>query len=93
MNYDRIILELMDRVSVLEDEVATLKENNNTDISNEDMDDDTVITKMSTTGKDTSKYIFEGKKYGKNRLVLAVVNKYMEMNPNISAIQLIMTFD
>ena len=95
MNYDRIILELLDRVSVLEDEVSSLKGNNiNKDIRNDNMVNRTITTAViSNSGKDTSKYILDGKKYGKNRLVLAVVNKYMEMNPNISAIQLMTTFD
>ena len=34
--------------------------------------------RVQTQGKDFSKYLFEGKTYGKSRLVLAVVRKYVE---------------
>jgi len=34
--------------------------------------------------KDTSKYTFNGKAYGKGRLVLAVVKDYVSKNPNIT---------
>ncbi|MVN20861.1 PDDEXK family nuclease [Mucilaginibacter arboris] len=38
--------------------------------------------------KDYTKYIFNGKKYGKSRLVLAVIKDYVEQNPMISFSQL-----
>lgn len=37
--------------------------------------------------------MLDGKRYAKNRLVLAVVQKYMEMHPDISASELIGAFD
>lgn len=38
--------------------------------------------------KDYTKYIFNGQKYGKNRLVLAVIKDYVEKNPTITYSQL-----
>lgn len=93
MNYDRIILELMDRVSVLEDEVKQLKEaQSQTESGIETVSVQAGLTGNSS-GRDTTKFILDGKKYGKNRLVLAVVKKYMEMHPDTTAAKLMMTFD
>lgn len=46
-----------------------------------------------SAGRDTTKFILDGKKYGKNRLVLAIIKKYVAMNPDISAEKLLLTFD
>ena len=100
MNYDRVILELLDRVSALEETVARLKSNAEVvenaseetykvDLGYENIDD----FSASMNGRDTTKYIFEGKKYGKNRLVLAVIKKYVSMNHGISAETLMAVFD
>lgn len=91
MNYDRIILELLDRVATLEEEVRILKQNQNSrtengvipaDIQEETMEEENQgIARFfepapSGNGRDTTKYILDGKRYGKNRLVLAIVQKY-----------------
>lgn len=39
-------------------------------------------------GKDTTKYMFNGKRYGKGRLALAVVTEYVKQNPNTTFIEL-----
>lgn len=39
---------------------------------------------IKASNKDTSKYSFNGSKYAKNRLVLAVIKKYVEDNPNVT---------
>lgn len=41
------------------------------------------LTSLSS-GKDYTKYIFNGNKYGKNRLVLAVIKDYVNNNPTIT---------
>jgi hypothetical protein len=92
MNYDRIILELMDRVATLEDEIEILK-SNLTEEYKADADTELVSNVTDSVGRDTTKYILDGKKYGKNRLVLAIVKKYMEENPDTSANKLITIFD
>ncbi len=96
MNYDRILLELMDRIAVLEDEVRELKKDREQgDVKYKDIPEETITFGKSkdSAGRDTTKFILDGKKYGKNRLVLAIVQKYMKMYPNTTAAQLMMTFD
>lgn len=39
-------------------------------------------------GKDTTQYVFEGKKLGKGRLVLAVVKRHVEANPSVTFAEL-----
>lgn len=99
MNYDRVILELIDRMSKLEDEVSTLKtvlatkrqdESNESAIAENDNEDYSFLTR---SGRDTTKYLLDGKAYPKNRLVLAVVQKYIKENPNLSAEDLMNVFD
>lgn len=92
MNYDRVILELIDRISRLESEVSALKEEFS-QFSNSSEYDEEGNNISTSTARDTTKYILDGKRYGKNRLVLAVVRKYIESHPNISASQLMSAFD
>lgn len=92
MNYDRVILELIDRVSRLESELSALKEELS-QFSNSSACDDECNNISASTSRDTTKYILDGKRYGKNRLVLAVVQKYIESHPNITATQLMEVFD
>ena len=47
----------------------------------------------TVTQKDKTKYLFNNMLYGKSRLVLAVVKKYVEDNPDITARTLESTFD
>lgn len=44
--------------------------------------------KISTNGRDYTKMIFEGNAYGKGKLVLKVVEKYIEKNPNVTVQEL-----
>lgn len=94
MNYDRIILELMDRVAALEEEVKRLKENQTAAEGKRTVRDDSAEEDFSANGgRDTTKYLFEGKLYGKNRLVLAVVKRYAAQHSNYSASRLMVDFD
>lgn len=95
MNYDRIILELLDRVSALEDHVAKLEEALSSDQQDRPVYETSVDEEdtAKASGRDTTKYLFNGKTYGKNRLVLAVVQKYVREHPNVSAEDLMSTFD
>lgn len=45
-----------------------------------------------TSGQDTTKYIFNNRKYGKGKLVLAVVQQYMKDNPDTTATLLMTVF-
>ena len=91
MNYDRIILELMDRVAALEEEVALLKAGKNEEVETQDGFTDNNFEVNG--GRDTTKYILDGKRYGKNRLVLAIVKKYVHENDGMTAAKLMMIFD
>ena len=99
MNYDRFILELMDRVSLLEEEVAKLKKElkgNGDSTSGNEIQKKAESAPKRVEGKterDSTNYLFDGRKYGKNRLVLAIVKKYVEMNPGITAEQLMQIFE
>lgn len=85
MNYDRIILELLDRVSKLEEEVERFKEK---EVELEEMDGE-----MASSGRDRTKYVLDGKIYGKNRLVHGIVRKYVDMNPDTDKEGLLRAFD
>jgi hypothetical protein len=96
MNYDRVILELLDRISVLEEKVDSLQvgavsEQKRPDKSSNSASGNSVP--MKPKGKDTSRYSFQGNTYGKGRLVLAVVQAYFNENPSISATELVLTFN
>lgn len=90
MDYANIILEMLDRIKKLEMEVEKLKRVDEMEENNEPY----VLPKMSATRisnfntqtnkRDTTRFMFAGNVYLKNRLVLEVVKKYVEENPEIS---------
>lgn len=84
MEHENVLLDLLNRVVSLENKVAELEDLNSE--SNQD--------KKSTSAKrDRTKYLFEGKFYGKSRLVLSVVQSYLEQNSDITIAKLETTFD
>ena len=113
MNYDRLILELMERVSALEEDVASLKKLCSESEQSAAMPEDVTLPQTQRVdfkhftampkskpvvsffndGRDTTKYMFNGVVYCKNRFVLAVVKEYMKNNPDISANMLMTVFD
>ena len=96
MNYDRVILELLDRVAKLEDEVSRLKQNKSSVIelqSDENENKKNYLDYSPSSKKDTTRYVFKGQVCGKNRLVLAVVHEYFKEHPNISSNELLLVFD
>lgn len=107
MEYDRIIIELMNRISILEERVELLensnlpmKEINEQPTKAFSLTPKTDINEMpkqssaSTSNvRDNTKYMLDGARYGKNRLVLAIVKKYVASHPDISSDELISTFD
>lgn len=79
MNYDRVIVELLDRISLLEEKTERLEK---------------VIAQLSFANgigsegagpktRDKTKYIIDGRTYLKNRLVLEVVKKYVSDHAGI----------
>lgn len=107
MDYDRIIIELMNRISILEEKVELLensnlpveetnKQSNQTFLPASKAKADEMPKQYSSptyNTRDSTKYMFDGARYGKNRLVLAIVKKYVDSHPNISSDELISTFD
>ena len=96
MDYANIILEMLDRIKKLETDVEKLKRSKNKE---EDAPigspyiTQTPMAKpsecISTINKrDTTRYMFEGNVYLKNRLVLAVVQKYVKENPSVARAEL-----
>ncbi|MFI3238644.1 MAG: hypothetical protein R3Y47_11590 [Lachnospiraceae bacterium] len=88
MNYDRVLLELLDRVSTLEEEIAMLKQAQSSVVM-----EGQEFYSTTTSTRDTTKYILAGRKYPKSRLVHAIVRRYMDLNPYVPSSQLLFTFD
>lgn len=103
MDYADIILEMLDRIKKLEQEVSELRKivHTNQPLSVEDEKKyggtyhvSNVPFFPSFTGKrDTTRYMFDGNVYLKNRLVLAVVKAYVAQNKTITRQQLKQVFD
>lgn len=59
MNYERIILELMERIQILEEKVAMLEENNK---ASQQVKADAPVSKKSSLGVRAKEYILEQKR-------------------------------
>lgn len=83
MDYANIILEMLDRIKTLEAEVEKLKRERVTPtLSSEPSLYEASRPAVLVSGKrDTTRFMFEGNVYLKNRLVLAVVRAYLRDNP------------
>lgn len=80
MNYEIEILNLKKKIEELERIVL----NKPKVVTND--------TQSNSSSRDKTKYMFEGKVYAKNRLVLAIIKKYIEQN-NTSYEELTRVFD
>lgn len=80
------IENLTKRIELLEEKVAFLTPVKTKTIAN---------TKQSTEKivRDKTRYMFNGKVYPKNKLVLAVVQEYVKQNPQVSYEKLSTVFD
>lgn len=87
MDYQEIILDLMNRVIKLEKEVEILKSakeiKSDAIVINQSERISAVVNK-SESGRDKTRYMFKGNVYLKNKLVLAVVTDYVNKHPNIT---------
>ena len=108
MHYENIILEMLERIKILEKEVAKLKTEilpyeipprlkiavaPNEEHKQEREDSLYKTEQHKPVGRDKTKYLFEGNVYLKNRLVLAVVQAYVRDNPDITSLDLKAAFD
>ncbi len=87
MNYDRILVELLNRVSTLEEDVEKLK-----GVQPEAPFVPPRIERSPQKSRDKTKFLFNNELFGKNRLVLAVVSSYVHAHPNITANELMIVF-
>lgn len=83
MDYNRVIIDLLDRICKLEERVEKLEkseklisENESSDLENEQ--------NANLKKRDKTRYIIDGRVYLKNRLVLDVVNRYVIQHPLIT---------
>ena len=104
MDYANIILEMLDRIKKLEQEVSTLKQAQKSNAlpqleNSLQFPEGQTYAQIASyspqpTGKrDTTRYMFDGNVYLKNRLVLAVVKAYVARNTSITRQQLKQVFD
>lgn len=80
MNYDRVIIELLDRISLLEEKTQRLEKI----IAQQSSSNVTETEGAEPKTRDKTKYIIDGRTCLKNRLVLEVVKKYVAEHPGIT---------
>ena len=91
MEYEKVILDLLNRIVALEGRVAELGSRLGRIEPVRKKEVEPAIE--SQNQRDTTKYLFEGKIYGKRKLVLAVVQSYVKRNPRLRVEELISKFD
>ena len=87
MEYANIILEMLDRIKTLEKEVESLKKTQST-LSQRTVREVPSSLILASNKRDTTRYMFDGNVYLKNRLVLAVVTTYVKENSAITCDEL-----
>lgn len=99
MDYANIILEMLDRIKKLESDVEKLKNDKKEEvirIDNNFTSKNSIAAPSELTPipskRDTTRYLFESNVYLKNRLVLAVVQKYVKEHHTISRAELKQVF-
>ena len=88
MEYNELILDMLNRIVKLEKEVELLKKEKNSSevISKETFEERSVQ-------RDKTRYMFNGNVYLKNKLVLAVIKDYVSKNQAITCNELKTVFD
>ena len=89
MEYQELILEMLNRIVKLEKEVELLKKEK---ISSEVISKETFVEDRPVQ-RDKTRYMFNGNVYLKNKLVLAVINDYVSKNQVITCNELKTVFD
>ena len=88
MDYQEIILDLMNRVIKLEKEVELLKSSKENNTIIQHIQEPNIVKPIANnrieTGRDKTRYMFKGNVYLKNKLVLAVVTDYVNEHPSIT---------
>ncbi len=91
MEYEKVILDLLNRIVTLEGKVAQLESLSAS--TKPEISRYREVRSNSRNQRDMTKYLFEGKLYGKSRLVLAIVQRYVEKHPNTKIYDLETVFD
>lgn len=89
MENEKVILDLLNRIITLEGKVSELEFR----VSQIEPIHEKKAGTSSQNQRDTTKYLFEGKIYGKRKLVLAVVQSYVKSNPKLTIAELLSKFD
>ena len=80
MNYDRVIVELLDRIARLEEKVEALEKS----ATQRGASTAPTVEEDGPKTRDKTKYVIDGRTCLKNRLVLEVVNKYVHEHSGIA---------
>ena len=89
MEYNELILDMLNRIVRLEKEVELLKKEK---ISSEVISKETFVEERPVQ-RDKTRYMFNGNVYLKNKLVLGVVKDYVSKNQTITCNELKRVFD
>ena len=89
MEYNELILDMLNRIVKLEKEVELLKKEK---ISSEVISKETFVEERPVQ-RDKTRYMFNGNVYLKNKLVLAVIKDYVSKNQTITCNELKTVFD
>ena len=89
MDYNELILDMLNRIVKLEKEIELLKKEK----APSEMTSKETITEERPQQRDKTRYMFNGNIYLKNKLVLAVVKNYVAKNPTITCDELKSVFD
>ena len=89
MEYQELILDMLNRIVKLEKELELLKKEKT---SNEVISKETFVEERPVQ-RDKTRYMFNGNVYLKNKLVLAVVKDYVSKNQAITCNELKTVFD
>ena len=90
MEYNELLLEVLNRIVKLEKEVEELKNNRD---KNENVLSEKPIIDDKPQQRDKTRYMFNGNIYLKNRLVLAIIKEFVSQNPNITCGELKAAFN
>ena len=89
MEYNELILDMLNRIVKLEKEVELLKKEKS---KVEAIPKETFVEERPVQ-RDKTRYMFNGNVYLKNKLVLALVKDYVSKNKDITCNELKMVFD
>ncbi|MBR2871301.1 MAG: hypothetical protein IKB98_08010 [Clostridia bacterium] len=94
MNYNELILDMLNRIVKLEKEVELLKKGIEPRIKERGASvGQEIIIEERPIQRDKTRYMFNGNIYLKNKLVLAIINDYISKNQDITCDKLKAVFD